>query len=114
MLQLKKLWESYSYAIILVVLSFGMVIVFAANTETANGAGFVKIVVKEGDSIWKIASKYSGDHDMSDSDFVKWVERQNGISLGQIYPGDEIIIPVKDGMDYYETNLASSYNEKED
>ncbi|MDQ0273281.1 cell division suppressor protein YneA [Cytobacillus purgationiresistens] len=107
---MKKLWDSYSYAIILVVLSFGLSVFFALKTEVPNQDEFVKVVVREGDSIWKMAGYFGDEHDLSAEEFVKWVENNNGVSYGKIYPGEELIIPVKETRPH-ETNLASSYFE---
>ncbi|MBG9542025.1 cell division suppressor protein YneA [Cytobacillus firmus] len=103
---LNKLWKSYSYAIILFVLSLAASLIMLI--ETPDTEKFVKVTVAEGDSLWKIAENFSAEHSLSTDQFIIWVERNNGIAAGRIFPGDEIVIPVKALDDQSYKELASS------
>jgi LysM repeat protein len=89
---MKKLWNQYSYAIILIVLSctIAIMISFQANEK----AHFLKVCVSEGDSLWGISEQFSEQHGLSTTQFVSWVKQHNNIEGDQIFPGEEIIIPV--------------------
>ncbi|CAM3429941.1 cell division suppressor protein YneA [Cytobacillus oceanisediminis] len=105
---MKKLWDSYSYAIILFVLSLAASLILVLQMETPDSEKFVKVTISEGDSLWEIAEDFSAEHSLSADEFINWVEQNNGIAGGRIFPGDEIVIPVKaaEGQPY--TELASS------
>ncbi len=105
---MKKLWSSYSYAIILFVLSLAASFILVVQTETPESDNFVTVTVSEGDSLWAIAKDFSEEHSMSADEFISWVEQNNGIAGGRIFPGDEIVIPVKAVESEPFTELASS------
>ncbi|MGN7175030.1 cell division suppressor protein YneA [Paenibacillus sp. FSL R5-0490] len=105
---LNKLWKSYSYAIILFVLSLAASFILLVLIETPDTEKFVKVTVAEGDSLWKIAENFSSEHSLSTDQFINWVEQNNGIAAGRIFPGDEIVIPVKALDDQPYKELASS------
>lgn len=91
---MKKLWNQYSYAIILVVLSLLTSFILFVYDGISKDDGFMKITVNEGDSLWLLAENFSDSHTLSAKEFVEWVERHNEISGDQIYPGDELILPI--------------------
>lgn len=91
---MKKLWNQYSYAIILIILTFSATIILSNQSASLDDNNFMMITVHEGESLWKISKKYENEHKLSSSDFVKWVEKTNKIDGGKIYPGDSIVIPV--------------------
>ncbi|MEK3855003.1 cell division suppressor protein YneA [Cytobacillus sp. FSL H8-0458] len=105
---LNKLWKSYSYAIILFVLSLAASFILLVLIETPDTEKFVKVTVAEGDTLWKIAENFSSEHSLSTDQFINWVEQNNGIAAGRIFPGDEIVIPVKALHDQPYKELASS------
>lgn len=91
---MKKLWDSYSYAIILFALGLLAAIILIIRFGVANNEEFMRITVNEGDSLWRLAEDYSAEHSLTSDEFVKWVETNNAISAGRIFPGDELVIPV--------------------
>ncbi|MED3552075.1 cell division suppressor protein YneA [Cytobacillus praedii] len=91
---MKKLWNQYSYAIILVVLSLVTSFILMIHNSVSGEDGLMKITVNEGDSLWQLAEELSDEHMLSAKEFVQWVERHNGISGDRIYPGDELVIPI--------------------
>ncbi|MBY0120595.1 LysM peptidoglycan-binding domain-containing protein [Bacillus sp. S/N-304-OC-R1] len=99
---MKKLWNQYSYAIILFVLSFLSAFILIFQLGESENNSYIKITVNEGDTLWQIAEDFSDKHNLSADEFVTWVERNNGIASGRIYPGDELVIPV---VEQHEANL---------
>lgn len=105
---MKKLWKKYSYAIILFVLSFSTALIIIIQLGDSENINYIKVTVNEGDTLWRIAEDFSQKHDLTAPEFVNWVERNNGIAGGRIFPGDELVIPVLDHVSKGHTELASS------
>lgn len=91
---MKKLWNQYSYAIILIVLSCITAMVISFHINSDDTSKYMKVTVSDGDSLWKMSEKYSGEHSLSNEEFVSWVKSHNDIEEDHIYPGQEIVIPV--------------------
>lgn len=91
---MKKLWNQFSYAIILFLLSCSVAIMISCHLNSNDQDKFVKVTVSEGDSLWKLSDQFSGQHSLSNEEFVSWVKRHNMIEDDQIFPGEEIVIPV--------------------
>lgn len=90
---MKKLWKQYSYAITLIILSCSLAFLLSLQQESEDK--YVKVTISEGDSLWEIANQYSEQHSLSHKEFVSWVKKMNKNSSDQIFPGEEIIIPVR-------------------
>ncbi|SFA72515.1 MULTISPECIES: LysM peptidoglycan-binding domain-containing protein [unclassified Bacillus (in: firmicutes)] len=106
---MKKLWNEYSYAIILLVLSCLSAFIMSFKYDDAIDEKFVKVTISEGDSLWEIADNYSAQHDMSPKEFVQWVKKNNEIEGDFIIPGEELIIPI--AKEEQSTQLAGIVNE---
>ncbi|MCM3689749.1 cell division suppressor protein YneA [Neobacillus niacini] len=91
---MKKLWEKYSYAILLIILSCSLAFILSLRFNSNVEEKFVTIIVSEGDSLWEISNQYSDQHTYSNNEFVSWVKQHNKLEGDKIYPGDEITIPV--------------------
>ena len=89
---MKKLWNQYSYAIILLLLSCSIALIIAIHKNEKDQ--FLKVTVSEGDSLWKISEQFAGQHALSGKQFVSWVKQHNNIDGDQIFPGEKIMIPV--------------------
>jgi LysM repeat protein len=102
------MWRNYSYTIILVVFSL-LAICFVKINVSSSPDQYITITVMEGESLWGISEKYEDNHGLSKEQFVKWVEKHNGISGDVIFAGEDLVIPIK--MKSMETmdvqNLAS-------
>ncbi|MGG5253685.1 cell division suppressor protein YneA [Neobacillus sp. SM06] len=92
---MKNLWNRYSYAIILVILSFGSALIIYFQSNSFHKENYVNITIAEGDSLWKIAKEYSQTSSFSHDQFISWVKKHNQIEGDLIYPGEKIAIPVK-------------------
>ena len=107
---MKKIWDKYSYAILLIILSCSLAFILSLRFNSNVDEKFTTITVSEGDSLWKISTQYSEQHSYTNTEFISWVKQHNEIEGDKIYPGDEIIIPVN-----YEvgsvTELASAAGE---
>ncbi|HEY2422403.1 MAG TPA: LysM peptidoglycan-binding domain-containing protein [Neobacillus sp.] len=89
---MKNLWNEYSYALILIVLTCLITIMISIHSKSNDV--FLKVTVSEGDSIWKISEQFSDQHTLSNTEFVSWVKQHNNIEGEKIFPGEKIMIPV--------------------
>jgi hypothetical protein len=107
---MKKIWEKYSYAILLFILSCSLAFILSLRFNTNVDEKFITITVSEGDSLWNISNEFSEQHSYSNTEFISWVKQHNEIEGDKIFPGDEIVIPIN-----YEagslTELASAAGE---
>lgn len=101
---MKKIWDKYSYAILLIILSCAVAFMLSIRFNADVEEKFLTITVSEGDSLWKISNQYSDQHSYSNDEFVSWVKQHNEIDGDRIYPGEEIIIPVN-----YEVGSLTEY-----
>jgi hypothetical protein len=90
---MKKLWENYSYAMILLAVS--LIFSIVAKAQLNNEDAYITVTIEEGQSLWEIAETFASEHNLSESEFVSWVEKENGIIGETIMPGDELVIPVE-------------------
>lgn len=107
---MKKILNQYSYAILLIVLSCSLAFLLSLRFDSSEEEKYIKITISEGDSLWKISDQYSEQHSLTNNDFVRWVKQHNEIDGDQIFPGDEIIIPVNHDAPF-PTELASAAGE---
>lgn len=91
---MKTLWKKYSYAITLILLSCSLAIMFSIHLNANTNDKYIKITVSTGDSLWKISDQFSGQHSLTHEEFVSWVKLHNQLDDDNIYPGEEIVIPV--------------------
>ena len=89
---MKKLWENYSYGIILLAVS--LIFSFVAKAQLNDEEAYITVTIEEGQSLWEIAETFASEHNLTEKEFVSWVEKENGIIGETIFPGDELIIPV--------------------
>lgn len=88
------LWKNYSYAIILVILSFILGITMILQLDDHSNS-YKHIIVSEGQSLWSIANTYKMENGMTQSDFIEWVQNENHLSTTNIMQGQTLVIPVK-------------------
>lgn len=105
---MKKLWNHYSYVIILICLSCVSAFIISFQFHSFQKENYIKVTVSEGDSLWKIASDFSEEHSLSKKEFISWVKKHNRIDGDQIFPGEEITIPVSNSHDHGLNELASA------
>ncbi|MEH7177066.1 cell division suppressor protein YneA [Neobacillus vireti] len=101
---MKNLWEKYSFAIVLIILSCTLSFILSIRFNSNVEEKFLTITVFEGDSLWEISNQYSELHSYSNTEFISWVKQHNEIEGDRIYPGEEIIIPVN-----YEVGSLTEY-----
>jgi LysM repeat protein len=107
---MKKLWATHSYTILLILVSSLSALFLSLQTDIKEEE-YIKIIVKSGDTVWEYAELYSNDSDLSKKQFVNWVLTQNELSAKQIYPGEELILPIKSISQESKTELASALGE---
>ena len=91
---MKKLWNKYSYAITLFILSCSLSFILSFQHQSNNQEEYKKVTITEGDSLWEISDQYANQHSLSNKEFVTWIKKHNEIDENKIFPGEEIIIPV--------------------
>ncbi|CAM3725941.1 LysM peptidoglycan-binding domain-containing protein [Mesobacillus thioparans] len=91
---MKKIWDNYSYALILLAVS--VIFSLVAKAHLNNEEAYITVTIEEGQSLWEIAETYASEHHLSKNEFVSWVEKENGIVGERVFPGDELVIPVRD------------------
>ena len=91
---MRKLWKQYSYAMILIGLSCLSAVIISIQFHSFDRDKYVKVTIAEGDSLWQIASVYAEENSLTNDEFVSWVKKHNSIHGDQIFPGEEILIPV--------------------
>ncbi|HYK72991.1 MAG TPA: LysM peptidoglycan-binding domain-containing protein [Pseudoneobacillus sp.] len=104
---MKKLWSTYSYTILLMIISC-ISAIFLGFTSDKNEQDYLKITINAGDTIWEMADQYSMDSNMSKKQFVNWVVSHNNIEEKHLYPGAELVLPIKDHSYENGTELASA------
>lgn len=107
---MKKLWSNHSYTILLILVCSFSAIFLNGNSDIKED-DYVKVTVKAGDTVWEIADQYSLESELSKKQFVKWVLSKNDLIENKIYPGEEIILPVKNRPTTTKTELASAFGE---
>ncbi|WP_442599632.1 cell division suppressor protein YneA [Neobacillus sp. D3-1R] len=107
---MKKLWSTYSYTILLLVVSCISALFLRLATDI-NEEDYIKIKVNSGDTLWEMADQYTMDSKLSKEQFINWVVSHNKLVDKQLYPGAEIILPVKNNSLGEGTELASAVGE---
>jgi LysM repeat protein len=107
---MKKLLTANSYTFLLILVSC-LSALFIYLTSNSNEEDYLKVTVTEGDTIWEIADQYANDSLLTKKQFINWVLTQNEINEKQIYPGDQLILPVKNSAINMNTELASAIGE---
>jgi cell division protein YceG involved in septum cleavage len=107
---MKKLWATHSYTILLILVSCFSTLFLSLQSDIKEEE-YIKVTVKSGDTIWEYAEQYSNDSQLSKKQFVKWVLTQNELSEKQLYPGEELILPIKSTSKKGNTVLASAIGE---
>lgn len=105
---MQKLWNKYSYAITLIILSSSLAIILSFHQHSKDENQYLKVKISEGDSLWNISNQFSNQHSLSNEDFVNWTKKHNEIEGEEIFPGEEIIIPVSIKAASSTTELASA------
>ena len=105
---MKTLWNHYSYAIVLILLSCITALVFSIRFDTFHHKQCVTVTVSQGDTLWKIADDYSEAQSLSKTEFVNWVKIHNQIDEDHIFPGEKITIPVSNNPQSTNNEFASA------
>ncbi len=78
---------------ILVIMCLLCFAVLCSNYEKHDAYEVHKVTVCKGDTVWSIADSYNGEN--VDIRYVIYtLEEINGLDNGEIYPGEEIYVPV--------------------
>lgn len=86
---MRRIYKKYSrlFLFILTIFTFSMYIYYPTHTPQITE----KYVVKEGDSLWKIASKYNNDCDNILEDIYR-IKKDNNLNNSNLEVGQVIVI----------------------
>lgn len=73
------------------ILSFILIASFTSNIVSGNAENTHSIVVRQGDTVWSIASKIDTERDIRE--LVHEIQSKNTIVNSNIRPGQKLIIP---------------------
>ncbi|MHC0037104.1 cell division suppressor protein YneA [Pseudoneobacillus sp. C159] len=107
---MKKLLVTNSYTILL-LLAFCITGFFLGTDTEIKQEDFLSVTIVPGDTVWELAEQYSDKSGLSKKRFINWVLTQNEISETELIPGEDIILPVKNHLSDYKTELASATGE---
>ena len=65
----------------------------AAGNASSTTYRIVSVKIKEGDSLWSIASEYYSDEFSSMKSYITEIKRMNGLSSDILYTGSYLLIP---------------------
>jgi cell division protein YceG involved in septum cleavage len=105
---MKKMWNQYSYAITLILLSCSLALILSVKQHSNSEDQYIKVTISEGDSLWNISNEYSDQHSLTNKEFVGWVKKHNKGLKEQLLPGEEIVIPVSKDDSTFTAELASA------
>ena len=80
-------------AVICIVSSFTIISIKNRTYANKEEKIFIKYTVKEGDTLWRIAKRYNRDGE--DVRKLIYEIREHNNITPMIYPGQEILVPVK-------------------
>lgn len=91
----RRIWLAGA-AVLLLVLLFS--IGFISKTVTAQRAGsrqklIASVEIKQGDTLWGIASSYISEEYGSISEYIEEIKASNGLISDEIHAGNYIIVP---------------------
>lgn len=72
--------------IVLVLISLG-----PTQAKSSTGADYQVVVVREGETLWKIAKKHTVNGDIRE--FIHQMKKLNNLEHSVIYPGQKLIVP---------------------
>ncbi|RAK23485.1 LysM domain-containing protein [Anoxybacillus vitaminiphilus] len=76
------------------ILSLMLIGAFLYATKPVDKDDYMEITVSAGDTLWELAEKYRGSHNLSTHEFIEWVMDVNRLTNERIIAGEKIVIPV--------------------
>lgn len=92
----KQFWDKYYIAVIFVIVSILMGVVFLFVTSATDQSNYSKVDILSGDSVWQLAERHAEEAKMDKASFVAWVEKNNNLDSNDIKAGESLVIPVKE------------------
>jgi LysM repeat protein len=93
----KKQSTFNSYKLLYILFFLLILVCVKVTCDDLRGADpteYKTVIVKNGDSLWGMASTYRGK--MSSQEFVNWVEKENNLTdRNTIQVGQKILLPIK-------------------
>ena len=85
--------EKYIYVIILFVVLLSFTIYTTVIKGAGNDSHSYVIVVDEGESLWKIAERYSKESNLTTNEIVQLLKKENQLTYEMIKMGDTLTVP---------------------
>lgn len=95
MVNRRRLW-SIGLAVLIVVLFFSVLFITKTVTAQRNTSRIKRVAsieIKEGDTLWSIASDYVTDEYKDLHDYIDEIKNSNGMATDEIHTGNFIIVP---------------------
>lgn len=93
-----KMIKNYSVTLGLAILVSLFTLMAAGGVGKEDLEEYMSVTVEEGDTVADIAGEYE-EYGLTKHEMIDWIEKNNRISMGELEPGNEIVIPVtKDRM----------------
>ncbi|MGD6816058.1 cell division suppressor protein YneA [Metabacillus sp. 84] len=86
---------TFAYISVFALLVGGILYAAADKGNSSLLEKYAKIEIREGDTLWDLAEELKGRHDLTSTEFVEWVNKENRMTSLVIKPGEELYIPVK-------------------
>lgn len=81
----------FLFTFLLIAMTFA---ISDSTIQTNNQESYLEITINSGDTLWEINKTYKNQHNLDFSDFVAWIETNNGIDSSRLKPGDKLFIPI--------------------
>ncbi|GAA0361095.1 cell division suppressor protein YneA [Bacillus horti] len=89
-----KLLKDYSYVIVFVIILFIVFYTMTSVLATAGDAEESSVIIEHGDTLWKIATEHHKSMGLSVQEYVRLIQKLNGLDSVVIYPGQELAIMI--------------------
>lgn len=92
---MKTIWKKHNFTIVLILLIYLCAFLLINQHDNPTEDMYVNLYIKEGDTLWDIATRYESESNLNREKFINWVESTNNISRHSIIAGSTIVIPIK-------------------
>jgi ABC-type metal ion transport system substrate-binding protein len=92
-MKIKPMNLSFYIAFILSIMTLFFVAYLTSDERTKDL--YVQVELSADDTVWELAEKHADKHSLTYTEFISWVEENNGIEASEINEGLTITLPIK-------------------